>query len=60
MMHDEEVDSLAHAVIGAAIEVHRDLRPGYLEGVYEDAMAIEFLLRQIPFQTPIHQAQVRS
>ena len=47
---DEEEDSLAHAVIGAAIEVHRHLGPGYLESVYEDALAIEFLLRQIPFE----------
>ena len=47
---DEEEDSLAHAVIGAAIEVHRHLGPGYLESVYEDAPAIEFSLRRIPFE----------
>ncbi len=28
---ERRVDGLAHAVIGAAIEVHRHLGPGYLE-----------------------------
>jgi GxxExxY protein len=42
-------------VIGAAIEVHRKLGPGYLESVYEDALAIELYLRHIPFvrQAPV-------
>ncbi len=46
---DEECDRLAFAVIGAAIEVHRHLGPGYLEMVYEDAMEVELKLREIPF-----------
>jgi GxxExxY protein len=37
-------------VIGAAIEVHRQLGPGYLEGVYEEAMCIELELRGVPFE----------
>ncbi|MFA5028240.1 MAG: GxxExxY protein [Candidatus Methylomirabilota bacterium] len=45
-----EVDRLARAVIDAAIEVHRTLGPGYLESVYEEACAIEFSLRKIPFE----------
>lgn len=36
---DLDVDTLAHSVFGAAIEVHRHLGPGYLEGVYEEAVA---------------------
>ncbi len=46
---DEEVEKLAHAVIGAAIEVHRVLGPGLVEGVYEEALCIELTLRGIPF-----------
>lgn len=37
--------------IGAAIEVHRALGPGLLEGVYSDAMAIELGFRKMKFQT---------
>jgi len=47
---DRQVDELAHAVIGAAIEVHRHLGPGYLESVYEEALCVELRLRDIPFE----------
>jgi len=50
-----QLDDLARAVIGAAIEVHRTLGPGLLESVYENALAIELTLRGMPFkqQQPI-------
>src|SRR5689334_1197660 len=41
------LDALAHTVIGAAIEVHRILGPGYLESVYEEALCVELALRSI-------------
>jgi GxxExxY protein len=41
--------SLTGEVIGAAIEVHRELGPGYLESVYEAALAVEMQLRRISF-----------
>jgi GxxExxY protein len=46
-------DRLSHSVIGAALEVHKTLGPGYLEIVYERALAIEFQLRNIPFTNQV-------
>jgi GxxExxY protein len=47
---DKKADDTARAVIGAAIEVHRVLGPGYLESVYEEAMMVEMKLRGIAFE----------
>jgi GxxExxY protein len=38
------------SVIGAAIEVHRKLGPGFLEATYEEALAMELEARQIAFE----------
>ena len=48
-------DALARQVIGASIEVHRHLGPGFLEAVYEEALAVELRLREIRFarQPPV-------
>ena len=48
-----EVDAWARQIIGAAIEVHRHLGAGHLEGSYEEALAIEFDLRQIPYSRQV-------
>lgn len=45
-----QADELARQVIGAAIEVHNHLGAGFAEGTYENALAIEMELRDIPFQ----------
>jgi GxxExxY protein len=45
-----ELDLLARAVIGAAIEVHRELGPGMPEEAYVNGLAIELTLRNISFE----------
>jgi GxxExxY protein len=35
-------DTLTEKIIGCAIAVHRELGPGLLEGIYRDALCVEF------------------
>ena len=43
------IEEASNKVIGTAIEVHRHLGSGYLESVYEEALAVELTLGGIPF-----------
>jgi GxxExxY protein len=46
-------EDLTYKIIGAAKEVYRELGPGYLESVYEDALCYELDLLNIPYQRQI-------
>lgn len=44
---ENNINRLTHRIIGAAIEVHRQLGAGFAESVYESAFAIELQLQEI-------------
>ena len=48
---DEEL--VGHEVITAALAVHRELGPGYLESFYRKAMCLELRARGIAFETEV-------
>ncbi len=46
LLYKEEV----YRIIGASMEVHRELGPGFLEAVYQEALEIEFQQRSISYE----------
>src|SRR5688572_22383924 len=50
MEPSKEIDALAQQVVGAALEVHRALGPGYQESINEEALAFELLRLGIRFE----------
>jgi len=63
MKDPTERDPKTYAIIGAAMEVHKQLGCGFLEPVYQEALAIEFSKRSISFHRevtlPIFYKEVR-
>lgn len=49
----EERDPQTYAIIGAAMEIHRQLGHGFLEAVYQEAAVIEFPLKQVLFEREV-------
>jgi len=48
-----ELEGLTDRIIGAAIEVHKTLGPGFLESIYENAFAVELRAQDIPFKRQV-------
>lgn len=49
-MTTTKINEITHAVIGAAIEVHRQLGPGLLESACVECLCRELVLRGISFE----------
>ena len=47
------IDKITKEIIGAAIEVHRQLGPGMLESAYKQALAYELRIRKIKFMMEV-------
>ncbi len=48
-----DIETLATKVIGAAIEVHKEVGPGLLESAYEECLSHELTLRNIEHQRQV-------
>lgn len=46
-------EELSSKVIGAALAVHKELGPGFLESVYHSAMRVSLTYRSIPFESQL-------
>ena len=47
----DDLEVLAHDVIGCCLQVHREMGPGLLETIYSRAVVLELMARGISFET---------
>jgi GxxExxY protein len=46
-----QFEDLSKSIIGAAIQVHRELGPGFLESIYQEALKVELSNRGLNFDS---------
>ncbi len=54
MITQKYVNDLAYQIVGAAIEVHREIGPGLLESIYERLLKHELVLRGFKVETQVN------
>ena len=52
-MYSEQDDPVTYKVIGAAMKVHRNLGPGFLEAVNQEALEIEFQKQETLYEREV-------
>ena len=49
----DKINRITERVIGCAIEVHKQLGPGLLEGIYESALCIDLQIAGLQYQRQV-------
>ena len=50
---EKRLNRITHGIIGAAIDVHKELGPGLLEGIYEECLCDEFERRGVGYDRQV-------